>query len=291
MLVTQRWERRFRAMGTDCHVVVVGGKRQAASDAEARVRSLQALWTRFEPDSEIMRLNRLGHARVSQPTWQLVTRGLVGRRITAGRFDPFMVSQVVAAGYDRTFDELTHPRARPTSPAAVAPVLRLDRRTRHITLAPDAQFDSGGIGKGLAADLVSAVLMADGADACLVNLGGDLRVRGDKGSPWQIGVDNESSGGPDLSVRLASGGLATSSQMGRRWDTPDGPAHHLLDPRTGRSLSTPWAGATAIAPQGWVAEVLSKAILQEPRDRAIRLVRRHHAGGFRQDLSGTVEQL
>lgn len=291
MQVTQRWERRFRAMGTDCHVVVVGGARQLTARSEERVRDLQAMWTRFEPDSEVMRLNRNGRGRVSEATWGLVTRGLVGRRVTGGRFDPFMVSQIVAAGYDRTFDDLEDQRTQPTGPPPRMPVVGLDRRTREVRLAAGAQFDSGGIGKGLAADMISAELMDAGADACLVNLGGDLRVRGDKGSPWIIGVDSEAPDGPELSVRLAAGGLATSSRMGRQWRTDQGRAHHLLDPRTGRSLRTDWAGATAIAPQGWVAEVLSKAILQQPRSLAVRLVRRHHAGGFRQDVEGTVEQL
>ena len=291
MLVTQRWERRFEAMGTDCHVVVVGAPRQLTAQAEHQVRELQQLWTRFEPDSEVMRLNRVGTGVVSPATWGLITRGLVGRRFTAGRFDPFMATQIVAAGYDRTFAELTQQRTEQAAPALAAPVVALDRRTRQVRRAAGAQFDSGGIGKGLAADLVSAQLMESGADACLVNLGGDLRVRGDKGSPWQIGVDNEAPQGPALSVKLAAGGLATSSRMGRRWKTDQGPVHHLLDPRTGRSMRTRWAGATAIAPQAWVAEVLSKALLQLDRRAAGRLMRHHHGGGFRQAPDGTVEQV
>lgn len=290
MLVSQRWERRFSAMGTDCHIVVVGGPKGLTSAAVEQVAQLQEKWTRFEPDSEVMLLNRRGHGIVSEPTWQLITRGLVGRRITGGRFDPFMAGQMVAIGYDRDFAELELQTAGPAQPAVRRPVVALDRRTRAVRLAPGAELDSGGLGKGLAADLVSAQLMRHGAAACLVNLGGDLRVRGDKGSPWQIGVDSEAPG-PELSVKLTAGGLATSSSTHRRWQTPAGEAHHLVDPRTGRSLRGRWVGATAIAPQGWIAEVLSKAVLLSDPAAARRLVRRHRAGGLLQDGSGTIEQL
>lgn len=295
MLITQRWERTFSAMGTDCHVVVVGGSRALTARAVDSVALLQHSWTRFDPDSEVMRLNRAGSGTVGPHTWALLTRGIVGRQRTAGRFDPFMVRQIVSAGYDRDFAELgdqdsAHRDAPPVVPAVPEPVLELDRRRRYVRFAPGAQLDSGGIGKGLAADLVSDELMRRGAAACLVNLGGDLRVRGDKGSPWEIGVDSEGPG-PDLSVRLAAGGLATSSSSRRVWRTPAGSAHHLLDPRTGRPLRSPWAGATTIAPQAWVAEALSKAVLLTELSVARRLMRRHQGGGLVQDGSGGVERL
>lgn len=294
MLVTQRWEREFHAMGTDCHVIVIGGARQLTTRAVDHVADLQARWTRFDADSEVMTLNRAGSGSVSETTWQLLTKGLVGRRLTRGRFDPFMVRGIVAAGYDRDFADLTERNERweaaPAVPAVAEPVVELDRRRRWVRLASGAELDSGGLGKGLAADIVSADLMSRGATAVLVNLGGDLRVRGAKGDSWQIGVDSEGPGS-QISIRLASGAVATSSRSHRVWPTAAGHAHHLLDPRTGRPLRGRWAGATAIAPSAWVAEVLSKTLLMLPTATARRLVRRHWAGGFRQDSTGQVEQL
>ena len=252
MLITQRWEREFPAMGTTCHVVVVGGRRELTTTAVAAVARLQELWTRFEPDSEVMRLNRERAGVVSTPTWSLLTRGLVGRRITGGRFDPFMVRQIVAAGYDRDFAALGRQQVDSTAPAVRRPVLRLERRRRHVVLGPGAELDSGGIGKGLAADLVSAELMAGGAQACLVNLGGDLRVRGDKGSPWEIGIDQEGPG-DGLSVRLQAGGLATSSRTRRTWQTTsDVVAHHLIDPADRASHADPVGRGHGHRPPGVV---------------------------------------
>ena len=48
---------RFRAMGTDCHVIVVDGDASDAEWAGHEVRRLEALWTRFDDSSEISRAN------------------------------------------------------------------------------------------------------------------------------------------------------------------------------------------------------------------------------------------
>ena len=52
-----RSERRLRVMGTDAHLIVVGGAPRLVDLAVARVRDLERRWSRFRPDSEISRAN------------------------------------------------------------------------------------------------------------------------------------------------------------------------------------------------------------------------------------------
>ena len=52
-------ELRFRAMGSDVHVMVVGGPPELGAAARARIDELESRWSRFRPDSELSRLNRL----------------------------------------------------------------------------------------------------------------------------------------------------------------------------------------------------------------------------------------
>ena len=47
-----------------------------------------------------------------------------------------------------------------------------------VRLLDGVGFDPGGIGKGLAADLVATAAVDLGADGAMVSLGGDLRVAG-----------------------------------------------------------------------------------------------------------------
>ena len=106
-----------------------------------------------------------------------------------------------------------------------------------VTLPAGVGFDPGGIGKGLAADIVTEELLAAGAAGALVSVGGDVRVRGESpsGPTWSLAIDDASRDGVELlRLGLGDGAIATSSRLQRRWTTRAGEAHHLIDPRTGR---------------------------------------------------------
>ncbi len=296
----EQTEVRFVAMGTWCHIIVVGGDPSLLVDGELQVRELERVWTRFDPTSELSQLNeRAGHVvQVSAEMAILVQRSIRGFALTGGLFDPFLGREIVEAGYDRDFSELAAPSPA-NAPSNVehrvltmdgkfhfaggrvstrrAPA-RIDMTKRLVRLEPGAHLDSGGLGKGLGADLVSEYLMSHGAAGALVNLGGDLRVRGAYPSGgWQIGIDNprDESGPPSATVNLTGGGLCTSTSLRRRWQDADGNnAHHVLDPRTGRPAHITADAVTAIAPAGWLAEVWSKTVLIAGQRRGARLLRR-----------------
>ncbi|MCB0917156.1 MAG: FAD:protein FMN transferase [Actinobacteria bacterium] len=284
-------------MGTECHVIVEGGSRRLLDLAQTEIERLELLWSRFLEDSELSRLNRRGALVVSQETADLLARSAWGQGLTHGLFDPFLEREIVAQGYSRDFADLEEAGAsagagevsRAGSSRGRLSVLAaarregrtyLNRRTGLAQLPRGYRLDSGGLGKGLAADRVARSLMGAGAAAALVNLGGDLRTMGHPSrGMWQIGIADESEVGDQvLSVNLASGGLATSSVTRRRWRVAGADRHHLLNPRTGRPAHARIAAATAIAEAGWLAEVMAKAaLLGEAADAAQLVVRRNGA--------------
>ena len=284
-----RAERRFRAMGTDAHVLVVGPRAAALADRAAdRISDLEARWSRFLPTSEISRLNRrAGHpVALSDDSFRLVETAAAARRLTRGRFDPTLGAELAALGYDRPLDQvLARPAPGPTPPPP-APLratataraanrfgpepVTVDPAAGTATLAPGRSFDPGGIGKGLAADLVVDELLAGGGWGALVNLGGDLRVAGvpPSGPTWVVAIDHPHLG-PLTTVELTAGGLATSTTLRRRWPGPDGDVHHLLDPTTGRPHRTGADHVTVIAGTGWWAEAAATALIGTPLPSAV----------------------
>ena len=142
---------------------------------------------------------------MSAETLELVQRSVQAWRLTGGLFDPTVLPSLVRAGYDRTFSSL--PPAPPpdqwpltqqvaagvedvASPEPFPPGSwspgPLDPGAEDIVVADGAVmlpagagFDAGGIGKGLAADLVARELMAAGAAGVCVNVGGDVRLMGE----------------------------------------------------------------------------------------------------------------
>jgi thiamine biosynthesis lipoprotein len=259
-------------MGSTAHVTVLGGANDLIETARERLDDLEARWSRFVPSSEISRLNHADGrpCRVSGETRLLVRRALDGYAVTEGRFDPTLLGAVLRAGYVDSFDR------RPSRPHGSGSTLRtgahrieIDDTAGTVRIPVGVGFDPGGIGKGLAADLVSAELVDLGAAGVSVNVGGDLRVRGDapEGDAWRIAVDDPwGRSEPVARLRLLHGAVATSSRLRRRWIRADGAVqHHLLDPATGTSSRTPVLASTVVAANGWQAEALSKAVFLDAR--------------------------
>jgi thiamine biosynthesis lipoprotein len=268
---------QFRAMGSDAHIVVVGtdggdGCGALVDTAYRRIGALEQRWSRFIDTSEVCALRR--HAgewvEVSPDTIRLVEHAVEGWRLSGGAFDPLVLDDVERAGYDRTFERVGRdappcvesnlsPRVEPCR--ALSPAI--DIGDTAVRIPPGSGFDPGGIGKGLAADLVVAELLAAGADGACVNLGGDLRVAGRAPAPgdWTIAVEDPWSRDTLVEFDVADGGIATSSTARRRWMAGATVQHHLIDPATGAPSTTDLVAVTIVAGAGWTAEVLAKAAL------------------------------
>ena len=85
-------------MGSDAHVIVVGGPASLAREAEHRIADLERRWSRFEEHSEVNALTR--HAGspvvVSPETRELVERAIAAWRMTRGLFDPTVLGALAA---------------------------------------------------------------------------------------------------------------------------------------------------------------------------------------------------
>jgi len=133
-----------------------------------------------------------------------------------------------------------------------------------VRLPSGTRFDPGGIGKGMTGDMVAAALLAEGAEAAQIELGGDVRVAGPSWSdgPWQVQLDDRDHGRScPATISLAGGGVATSSVLRRRWRRGDVDVHHLIDANTGRSAITDLDAVTVVGPTLWWAEVVAKVVL------------------------------
>ncbi len=261
-------------MGTEARIIVCGGPDHLTEQARSRIVALESRWSRFDPSSEISGLNRQSlhgpsHERgtiVSTDTYRLVETAVAAWHRTAGRYDPTVLAALQANGYDRTFDAI-EPFVSVTAGGGGAPGcgrIILDPGRRAIVLPRGVGIDPGGIGKGLAADLVANELLVGGAVGALVDIGGDIRVvgHGPHDGKWIVDVaDPYNEHDPVLHLALTDGAVASSSTRRRRWATTDGERHHLIDPVTGRPLTTPLVAATVIASHAWWAEALTKAIL------------------------------
>ena len=269
--------RTFRAMGTEIELLADAAEDAAAgalAAAEAEFHRLEALLSRFRPDSELSRLNESGEIEAGPDLRRGVELALAARERSGGRFDPTVHDAVVAAGYDRSFDGLAarngeavaevdgdvdvdvHLHRRRRTPAARDVLVDGSRLSLY-----GVRIDLGGIGKGYAAERAAEILGA--AAPCLVNAGGDIATRG---GSWTVGIETASE---PLTLELGGGwALATSGRDRRRWTRGGRELHHLIDPRTGEPADSDLVRVTVVAPDAVDAEVAAKSLFLAGADAA-----------------------
>jgi thiamine biosynthesis lipoprotein len=246
----------FHAMGSTIELVIETDNTPSAAAAftraEAEFERLEQIMSRFRPTSELSELNRRGEIEATQELAEVVATAVAAREWSKGRFDPTVHDALIAAGYDRTFDDVVDDDTSPAGvPRACGGGVHLDGR--HIELDPGVRIDLGGIGKGFAAERVAAQLALVGPS--LVSAGGDVAIRGvPADGSWPIAVDST------LTLGLTRGGLATSGRDRRRWRHAGVEQHHLIDPSTGLPSRTDLVRVTAVAADTVEAEVLAKTL-------------------------------
>jgi thiamine biosynthesis lipoprotein len=253
-------------MGSELVAVLVGGADEDRHHTIARLAELESVWSRFLPESDITRINRAEGAavRVCPDTMTLLATMLEAWTVTRGGYDPSVLRSLVSLGYDAS-------RHDPSQRTVLPPVGAHPGSLHDIALVPEFGFvivpagvalDPGGIGKGLAADLIVGELLARGVEGALVSIGGDLVAAGTPPDPggWVVGIEAPDPTAPQLcAIALDGGAVATSSTISRRWSTPSGSRHHLIDPATGQPSSTDLSTVTVVAASGWLAEAHATA--------------------------------
>ena len=256
--------RTFRAMSCSAHAVGVGDAPARLLDhVGRRLDELERRWSRFLDDSEISGLNAAGGAprRCSRDTVTLVEALVRAWHGTDGAFDPTLLGTLVELGYAASRSDATvrTSLAGDARPVGQPDLVLVDALNGVVQLPAGTTLDPGGLGKGLAADLIVDELLDAGAVGALVEIGGDLRVAGrpPEGTAWPVEVRSAAGGAPRV-VELVGGGVASSSSRRRTWVTGAGRLHHLLDPRTGRPTADDVIGCTVIAGSATWAEAFTK---------------------------------
>ncbi|HEY1597063.1 MAG TPA: FAD:protein FMN transferase [Thermoleophilaceae bacterium] len=277
---------RFDCYGSRCAVLVMGNggagtAKQAARQVRRRLLRWHERFSRFVPDSELSLVNADPRARVrvTGTMARLAEAAVWAAEETGGLVDSTLVGEIESAGYVSDLGESLPladafrlaPERRPASPRAERwwNDVRVDRAGLALERPPGLRLDSGGLAKGLFADLC-ADLLAD-HHSFAIDCGGDIRLGGAGGVPRVVDVASPFGDHVLHRYELSDGGVATSGIGRRSWLDPSGaPAHHLLDPGTGAPAFTGVVQATALAPDAVAAETLAKAALLSGPDGARR---------------------
>jgi len=249
-----------------------------AERAFARVMDFHRAMSFHDRDSDVRAIARArGGERltIAADTWRVLEAALALEAESEGCFDVAMAYALVERGLLPRPDGAPIPASeRDTRSAGAALALEPNRRV-HV-LRP-VWIDLGGIAKGAAVDAALAAAREAGAEAAVVNAGGDLAVFGDEDRLIEVVGPRRQR----IQVgRLGDGAVATSGPFGTASATA------LV---VGRGLAPVWAdrAVTVVAPSCLIADALTKVVAVRGPGAAA-LLARHAAIGFSIDDHGRL---
>ena len=253
-------------MGTLVNVTVVHEEADAAramvEAAFDEIERLEAALTRHRPEAPLARLNRDGWVGSAPAELVEVARAaLAWAERTDGAFDPTVAPLLALWAKSRA--------AGPPDDEAVARArtrvgwrgLRVEGEGLALE-RPEMAVTLDGIAKGHVVDGAVAALRRAGAGRVMVDAGGDMASSDDHpgDAPWRVALRHPRDPRASLGVvELRGGSVATSGDYVQAY-TQDRSAHHIVDPRTGRSPREA-SSATVLAPTAMDADALSTAAL------------------------------
>jgi thiamine biosynthesis lipoprotein len=278
----------FDCFGSSCSVLVIGdgsygSAEQAVTIARRSLLNWHERFSRFLESSELSSLNDCPREQVpvSALMARLAQAVVLAGSLTGGLVDATLLEHIESAGYTQDLSTqlplavaLALAPTRRAAGAASQPrwrELEVDVARGVVSRPPGVRLDSGGIGKGLFADVLAERLAAYASFA--IDCAGDLRIGGADQFTREIHVESPFDGSTLHTFELSHTAVATSGIGRRSWlDASGRPAHHLLDPATGRPAFTGVVQATALAPSALLAEIYAKAaVLGGPRDARSQL--------------------
>jgi thiamine biosynthesis lipoprotein len=254
--------------------------RRASRAAFDRIAALDAAFSDYRPDSELMLLCEKAGGPPVPISDDLLDILLQSRTIyerSGGAFD-VTVGPVVRlwrrARRDRKMpDAQLLARARSL---VSSDLMRIDPKAKTVQLLrPGMKLDLGGIAKGYASNAAISVLRSQGVTRALVAGAGDIVASGPPPGRdgWTIGIAplDDPQSRPERYISLRDAAVSTSGDA-ERFVVIDGKRYsHIVDPRTGLGV-VDRCSVTVVARDGATADALDTAVFVLGPERGLALV-------------------
>lgn len=287
----EKWEFRGSTMGTTYSVVVSqpGSDKDFSEINEGIDQVLQqvnASMSTYLPDSELSLINKnptLNWIPVSQELFTVLEYAELVNSLSSGAYDVTVGPLVNLWGFGpgSQFDDLV-PSNQSISDAAASvgqAALTLRAKPRSLIKSKPALYiDLSSIAKGFGVDEVAEYLESSGFDDYLVEIGGELRSKGQspRADAWRVAVEKPLVGqaGVQKVLRLENVSLATSGDYKNYFEKDGVRFSHTIDARTGRPVTHRLASVTVAAQSALEADAWATALMVLGEDEGLNLAQR-----------------
>jgi thiamine biosynthesis lipoprotein len=254
---------QFTAMASPCKFLLQGEQSlilQACQQAQAEVLRIEQKFSRYRDDSLLQAINK--NAGIKAVEIDAETAGLLNyaqfcHQESDGLFD--ISSGILRQTWNFKSKKLPQKKTiNKLLPLISWPDIEWNDNSIYLPYA-GMEIDFGGFGKEYAADRAAEICQQLGIKHGLIDLGGDIRVVGDKAdkSGWPIGIRNPQDPNNAIStLKLHKGALATSGNYERFMKIKNKHYCHILKATTGWPVNH-WASISILAPQCLVAGSLA----------------------------------
>lgn len=253
--------RREPALGTFVTITVekTGDCGAILDGAFEKIRELEMIFSIYNPDSELSRLNSIKEMEVSDHMLYLIRKSMQISELTGGAFDITVLPMM------QLYKEAGKAGVPPSE-------IEIKKQLEHVgwkkikiedhRVTIPMGLDMGGIAKGYIADRTAEFLRKQGIENALVNAGGNISCFGKAPGKrkWRIGIQNPFRKNAIVqSLNMSNNAVATSGDYERYIMLKDRKYGHIINPLTGRTVQGFPAGVTVIAPDATTADGLSTA--------------------------------
>ncbi|GAA0360872.1 FAD:protein FMN transferase [Alkalibacterium iburiense] len=268
-LAEQPYERTEFLLGTVANIKVYNeGKEPAMDKAFERVADLDERFAMQNPDSEISEVNRqagISPVEVTDEVFYVMEKALAYAEESNGSFDPTI--GVVTSLWNIGQENAAVPEQEELDAALELVdynLIELDEENQTIFLQEEGMIlDLGAIAKGYITDEAARVLVEEGVNTAIVDLGGDIVVVGNStrgvDQPWNVGIQNPYGGRGEILglVPISDKAIVTSGIYERTFEEDGEHYHHLMDTETGFPIINNISGLSIIADNATDADALA----------------------------------
>ncbi|WP_121810177.1 FAD:protein FMN transferase [Mucilaginibacter kameinonensis] len=253
----RRFELKGYAQGTTYSIVYYAADSLVSTgQTDSLLKRFDESVSLYQPNSLISKFNQsTGGISIDETFRVLVARALQINRATGGLVDPTVKPLVDAWGFGVV--KPGHDPDRKEIQALLANV-GADKITLKGNFLqkklPGVQLDLNGIAQGYSVDLLASLLEQHGIHNYLVELGGELRIKGHKtgNEPFKVGIEGIS--GDDLDpapmrkvIEPGDGAITTSGNYRKHHEAGGKQVSHLMNPLTGYPVQNEMISVTVYA--------------------------------------------
>lgn len=268
-----------RTMGTTYNIKVVSTPEevealQLHSKIHARLKQVNQVMSTYIPDSEISRFNHstsLEPVEVSDGFARVLAESIRLGELSDGKLDITVGPLVNLWGFGPDL----RPETAPSDELIASTRTRVGLKNLHLNGnllskdIPDLYIDLSTTAKGYGVDVVAELIEANGIANYLVEIGGEMRLRGFKhtGELWAIAIEKPifDPSGEHRAVQQViipkDNAVATSGDYRNYFESNGQRFSHIIDPVTGKPINHNLVSVTVIAPSSMTADGLSTTLM------------------------------